>query len=77
MLPGGLLVVGVFIISVPELAKEIQNILRKVNNKSNLLFYFYSYFTYKHLFYIFTVTFVFYYVSCQDEIDCHGVCVCV
>ncbi|XP_039176545.1 protein odr-4 homolog isoform X1 [Crotalus tigris] len=30
MLPGGLLVVGVFIISVPELAKEIQNILRKL-----------------------------------------------
>ncbi|XP_034265499.1 protein odr-4 homolog [Pantherophis guttatus] len=30
MLPGGLLVLGVFIISVPELAKEIQNILRKL-----------------------------------------------
>ncbi|XP_032082812.1 protein odr-4 homolog [Thamnophis elegans] len=30
MLPGGLLVVGVFIISVPELAKETQNILRKL-----------------------------------------------
>uniref|UniRef100_A0A8C6XNH5 Protein odr-4 homolog n=1 Tax=Naja naja TaxID=35670 RepID=A0A8C6XNH5_NAJNA len=30
MLPGGLLVVGVFIISVPELAKEVQNILRKL-----------------------------------------------
>ncbi|XP_070605108.1 protein odr-4 homolog [Erythrolamprus reginae] len=30
MLPGGLLVVGIFIISVPELAKEIPNILRKL-----------------------------------------------
>ncbi|XP_025028115.1 protein odr-4 homolog isoform X2 [Python bivittatus] len=30
MLPGGLLVLGVFIISVPELAKEVQNTLRKL-----------------------------------------------
>ncbi|XP_063154484.1 protein odr-4 homolog isoform X1 [Candoia aspera] len=30
MLPGGLLVLGVFIISVPELGKEIQNTLRKL-----------------------------------------------
>ena len=31
MLPGGLLVLGVFTIAVPEVAKEIQNTLRKVN----------------------------------------------
>ncbi|XP_044295192.1 protein odr-4 homolog isoform X2 [Varanus komodoensis] len=30
MLPGGLLVLGVFVIAVPELAKEIQNTLRKL-----------------------------------------------
>uniref|UniRef100_A0A8D0G823 Protein odr-4 homolog n=1 Tax=Sphenodon punctatus TaxID=8508 RepID=A0A8D0G823_SPHPU len=29
MLPGGLLVLGVFIIAVPELAKDIQNVLHK------------------------------------------------
>ncbi|XP_015270730.1 PREDICTED: protein odr-4 homolog [Gekko japonicus] len=30
MLPGGLLVLGVFTVAVPELSKEIQNILRKL-----------------------------------------------
>lgn len=31
MLPGGLLVLGVFIITTPELSKESQNALRKVS----------------------------------------------
>lgn len=31
MLPGGLLVLGVFIIASPELSKDSQNALRKVS----------------------------------------------
>lgn len=31
MLPGGLLVLGVFIITSPELSKDSQNALRKVS----------------------------------------------
>lgn len=31
MLPGGLLVLGVFMIATPELAKDAQNALRKVS----------------------------------------------
>lgn len=31
MLPGGLLVLGVFIIATPELSKDSQNALRKVS----------------------------------------------
>lgn len=32
MLPGGLLVLGVFIIATPELSKDCQNALRKVSS---------------------------------------------
>lgn len=34
MLPGGLLVLGVFTVAAPELAKEIQNTLRKVKGNT-------------------------------------------
>lgn len=33
MLPGGLLVLGVFIIATPELSKDSQNALRKVSRE--------------------------------------------